>query len=169
MPARFFIRLSCCAVELETLFLCEHLETAVFTHRFDVLHFVDRLLDGLVVRQKAAEPAVVDVVLPAAFRLFLDRFLRLAFCADEKDLLVGTLGQRFRNVIESVAEKLLRFLKVNNINAVAFAKDVFLHLRVPTADLVTKVNSCFEEFFHRNCCQNVISPDLLVYVLAGSS
>jgi hypothetical protein len=32
---------------------------------------------------------------------------------------------------------------------------------------VSKVNSCFEEFFHRNCSQNFISPDLLVFVLAG--
>ncbi len=27
---------------------------------------------------------------------------------------------------------------------------------------MSKMNSCFEEFFHRNCCQNFI---LLVYVL----
>ena len=145
------------AIESKTLFLSKHLETAVFTHRFDLFEFVDRFFDRLIVGQKAAEPAVVDVVLSAAFGFFFDSVLCLTLGADEQHFLVGTLGERFGDVIERVTEEFLRFLQVDNINAVAFAKDVFLHLRVPTADLVTKMNSCFEELFHRYCCQNFIS------------
>src|SRR5690606_3997766 len=36
------------------------------------------------------------------------------------------------------------------------------HLRVPAPDLMSKVNSRFQKFFHCNCSQNFIS---LVYVL----
>src|SRR5204863_8347532 len=97
-------------------------------------------------------------ILSAAFGFFLDRVLSLPLRSYEEHFLVGPLGERFRDVIQRVAKQLLGFLQVDNINAVALAKDVFLHLRVPTADLVSKVNSCFEEFFHRYCCQNFISP-----------
>ena len=78
------------AVEFETLFLGEHLKAAVLAHRFDVLELLDRLLDRLIVGQQAAEPAVVDVILSAAFGFFLDRVLRLAFGADKQDLLIRT-------------------------------------------------------------------------------
>jgi hypothetical protein len=37
-------------------------------------------------------------------------------------------------------------LQIYNINAVALSEDVLFHLRIPTANLVAKVNPCFEEF-----------------------
>ena len=40
------------AVEFETLFFRQHLETAVFSHRFDVFQFLDRFLNGLIVGQQ---------------------------------------------------------------------------------------------------------------------
>src|SRR5262245_52088137 len=48
-----------------------------------LLEALDRLLDGLEVGQHAAEPAVVDVVLPAALGLELHRGRGLALGADE--------------------------------------------------------------------------------------
>ena len=94
MPARFFIRLACSLSSLRPSFFSEHLQAAVLTHRLDVLELLDRLLDRLIVGQKAAEPAVVDVILSAAFGFFFDSLLCLAFGADEKDLLIGPLGER---------------------------------------------------------------------------
>ena len=143
------------AIEFEAFLFGQHLKTAVLTHRLDVLELLDRFLDRLVVCQKATEPSVVDVKLSAAFRFFFDSLLCLTLSADKENLLIGTLGKRFRDVIKSVAEKLLRFLQIYNINAVALSKDVLFHLRIPTAYLMSKMNSCLEEFFHRNCCQNL--------------
>ncbi len=41
-------------VEAETLFLGEHLKTAVFTHRFDLFQFVDRFLYRVEVGEQSA-------------------------------------------------------------------------------------------------------------------
>src|SRR5215831_11709070 len=105
-------------LELEALFFREHFHTAILTHCLDVLELLDRFLDRLIVGQKAAEPSVIDVILPATLCLFLDRLLSLSFRSDKQDLLIRPLGKRFGDVIERVAEEFLSLLQVNNINAV---------------------------------------------------
>ena len=60
--------------------------------------------------------------------------------------------------ITASAVKSLRFLQVNNINAVAFSENVFFHLRIPTAHLMTEVNARFEQFLHCYCCQSLFTP-----------
>src|SRR6185295_20245648 len=48
-------------------------------------------------------------------------------------------------------------LQINNVNAVALAKDVFLHLRSPAPYLVAEMHAGFQKFFHRNRNQTLIS------------
>ncbi len=53
-----------------------------------------------------------------------------------------------------VAEKFLRFLQVDDINAVALAENVFFHFRIPASNLMSEVNARFEQFLHCYCSQN---------------
>src|SRR4029453_14657651 len=48
-----------------------------------------------------------------------------------------------------LAELLERFLKVDDVNAVALAEDVLLHLRIPAFGLVAEVHSGLEQLLHR--------------------
>ena len=57
--------------------------------RFHLLNFLEAFdggLDGVEIRQRAAEPAFGDVKLAAFLGGFLDALLRLFLGADEKDL-----------------------------------------------------------------------------------
>ena len=73
------------AIESEALFLCQRIEASIDAHRLDVLHPLDGFLNGLEVGQQPAEPALIDIELPAAFCFFFDRILRLALCSDEHE------------------------------------------------------------------------------------
>jgi len=101
------------------------------------------------VGEQAAEPALVDVEHLAAFGLLGDGFLSLAFGADEEHILA--LRGHLAHEPGGVLEHLERFLKVDNVNAVAFAEDIFLHLGIPALGLVPEVNAGFEQFLHRYC------------------
>ena len=58
---------------------------------------------------------------------------------------------------ERVTKHALGLLQVNNVNSVALAKDVFLHLRIPAPHLVAELHAGFQKFFHRNRNQTLIS------------
>ena len=111
----------------------------------------NRLMDFCRVTQFVSvppEPAVVHVEHAAALRLFGDGFLRLALGAQEKNsfALAGQLG----DVTSRVAKHLQGLLQVNDVDSIALAENVFLHLRVPTPRLVAEVNSSLQQLFHRN-------------------
>ena len=92
------------------------------------------------------KPALIDVIHLAAGGFFGDSFLRLALGADEQDILA--LRGHFTDETGGVFEQLQGFLEIDDVNAVAFAEDVFLHLGVPTLGLVPEVYTGFEQFFH---------------------
>jgi len=71
--------------ELAGLLLGQSLELAGVTPRLESIEALHAPLDGREVRQHAAEPAVVDVVLSAALRLGPQRLLRLLLGPDEQD------------------------------------------------------------------------------------
>ena len=70
-------------VKLQTLFFCQHLETTIFFHSFDVFHFLHRFLHGLKICHQTAQPAIIDIKLSATLRLFFNRVLGLTFGADK--------------------------------------------------------------------------------------
>jgi hypothetical protein len=86
-----------------------------------------------------AQPAVVHEKRTAALRFFGDRFLGLPLGAHKKN--VSTLPGEFAHEAARFAEHLEGFLKIDNVDAVAFAENVLLHFRVPATRLVTEVNS----------------------------
>ena len=63
----------------------------------------------------------------------------------------------FAHVAARFAEHLQSFLQIDDVDSVAFAENVFLHLRIPAARLVAEVNSGLQKFFHRNFDSQVTS------------
>ena len=115
-------------------------------HGFEFAQALDRSLDGQKVGEQATEPAVVDVVHPTTASFFGDGFLSLTFGSDEQDILA--LSSHFADIAHGVLEELERLLEVDDINSVAFTKDVLFHLWVPALGLVPEVHAGFEQFFH---------------------
>ncbi len=122
-------------------------EIAAFCYfLIELLEPLDRLLNRDHVGQQSAEPALVHVEHAAACRFFGDRFLRLTLGADEQDVLA--LRGHFADEAHRVFEQLEGFLKIDDVDPVTFAKDVFLHLWIPALGLVPEVNAGFEQFLH---------------------
>ena len=139
------------AFQNDNFLLGQQLVTAIGGHFVEFLEALHRLLHGNPIGQQAAEPAVVDVEHVAARRLFRDGVLRLALGADEHNRLA--LRGQFLHEFRRFLEHLQRLLEINDVNAVAFSKDVFLHLGIPALGLMPEVNTCFEQFLHRNIRQ----------------
>ena len=100
---------------------------------------------------------MVDVVLTGTFGFFADRILRLSLGADKENCLALVFSDEVGDKRDRVAKHPLRFLQIDNVNAVALAKDVFLHLWIPAPYLVAEVNTGLQQFFHRNRNQTIIS------------
>ena len=108
--------------------------------------------DGHEVGQGSAEPAMRDVELAAAPRLFLDRLLRLALGADEEQ--TPSHARHVLNVVRRLAEALQRLLEIDDVDAVSAAEDVAPHLRVPASRLVAEVHSGLQHLLHRDLSQD---------------
>ena len=148
MPSKYFCRRRGFAAD-DGLFLLDVIgERAVGVHLLDFLEPLDGRFDGVVIGQRAAEPAFDDEKLPALLRGFLDALLRLLFGADENDLAAPADGggEKFRRGFE------LRegFREVNDVNAVARVEDEGLHLGVPALGLVAEMNARIQQFFDAN-------------------
>src|SRR5207248_3345216 len=47
--------------------------------------------------------------------------------------------------------------QIDNVNAVSFSENVFLHFRVPTANLMAEMHAGLQQLFHRNSNQTTFS------------
>src|SRR5690606_22803455 len=133
------------------LLLGHRLVAPVGCHRLEVAQAAQAALDGGEVRQQPAEPALVDVVHPAALGLFGDDVLCLPLRADEQDR--PALGREIGEELFRLAEQLDRLAEVDDVDAVALAEDVLLHLRVPALRLVAEMDSGLQQFLHRDSGQ----------------
>jgi small subunit ribosomal protein S2 len=111
-----------------------------------VAQALDRLGDGLPVGQHAAEPAMVDIVLAAAGCGIGDLFLRLTLGPDEQD--AATARHHVANRGHRAVQHGDALLEVDDVNAVAHAENIRLHLRIPTTGVVTEVNAGFQKLAH---------------------
>jgi hypothetical protein len=140
------LELALLLLEPGDLLLRQRLVAAVGGHGLEVAQPPEAALDRREVGEQPAEPALVDVEHAAALRLFGDGVLRLALGADEEERRprrrVAGRTARPRGTACGLAE-------VDDVDAVALAEDVRLHLRVPALRLVAEVDACFEQVLHR--------------------
>ena len=118
-------------------------ELAVGLVALEVVQALDARRHRLVVRQQAAEPAVVDVRHAGGGGDLLDAVARLLLGADEQHraAAVGDLGREALRLLEQG----LRLEQVDDVDAAALAVDEAAHLRVPTSRLVAEVDSGFQQ------------------------
>src|SRR5678815_5991753 len=95
-------------------------------HALQILESFDRLLDRLEVGEQATEPALVHEILTALLRFFANRVLRLSLGADKENSLAFVLSDEISHEGDRLAKHALSFLQVDDVNAIALAKDVFL-------------------------------------------
>src|SRR5436309_181994 len=116
---------------------------------------LDALAQRVEVRESAAQPAGVDIGHPAAGRFLRDRLLRLPLRPYEEDRLPlrGLLDDEARGR----AELLQCPLQVDDVDAVALAENVALHLRVPPVRLMAEVNARFQQLLYRYRDQTITS------------
>ncbi len=103
----------------------------------------------------------MDVKHAATFGFFSNRVLCLLFGADEKHM-TARRGQITHHGFQ-LLEHRHSLLQVDNMYAITGAKNVGLHLRVPTACLVAEMNTGLQKLFHRNIAHNL----LLLLVLSS--
>ena len=123
---------------------------------FERLEALDRVRDRLPVGEHAAQPAVIDEMLARTTRGLGDRLLRLALGADEQNLATARDGRA--DELQSAREERHGLRQVKDMDAVAIAEDVGLHLRVPAVGLVAEVRAGFDQLLHGDdgCRHNLI-------------
>src|SRR5688500_6677436 len=113
----------------------------------ELLHAAQLLLHRLEVGEQATEPSLGDVHRTAALGLLLHDAGDLRLRADEEDAVAAK---------DDVAHELLRqlelaegLLQIDDVDPVALREDEAAHLGIPTARLMSEMDSCGEESFQR--------------------
>jgi hypothetical protein len=94
--------------------------------------------------------------MPQRCRLFGDRVLRLALGAHKQHNLA--VGGQILHELRRLFEHLQRLLQIDDVNPVALAEDVFLHLGIPALRLMPEVNTRFEQLLHGDVSQLTSCP-----------
>ena len=118
----------------------------------DLAQTLDRRRNRLPVRQHAAEPARVDVILRRPFRGVGDRVLGLPLGADEQH--AAALRDRIGNGLQRLMQQRHRLGEVDDMDIVAGAEDERRHFRVPAVRLVAEMSPRFEQAAHREFRQS---------------
>src|SRR4029077_5730578 len=108
---------------------------------------LDRLRDGLEVRQHAAEPAMIDIILTAAFGGLCNRLLRLTLGSDEKHAPARRCDITDR--LERPRELRDGLFQIDDVDTVANPEDVRLHLRIPAPGVMAEMDARFQKLTHR--------------------
>ena len=119
-----------------------------------LLKALDRGPDRDEVGQRTAEPAMGDVELAAAPRLFLDRMLRLTLGADEQQ--PPPHASHVLDVVRRLAEAQKRLLKIDDVDAVTATEDETAHLRIPAPRLMAEVDTRLQHLLHRDLSQETL-------------
>ena len=129
--------------EHSLLFLGKGCHAAIFYHCLKLFHAVDTRTHSHKVGEHTTQPALIDVRHATTLSLFAHRLLSLLLCTYKENataLACAVLEERVRFVgIEH------GLLEIENVNAVTLAKDIWFHLGVPAAGLVTIVATSLEE------------------------
>ena len=134
------------AVELQQLLLGQAGALAGLKLLFERAQPADRIGDRLPIGQRAAEPAMVDVMLAAALGGGGHRPRGLALGADEQH--PAARGRDVADGLQRLIEHRHRLGQVDDVDAVPLAEQIRRHLRIPTMGLVAEMNAGFQKLAH---------------------
>ena len=131
--------------ELQQLLLAAA-DAFAFQQAFQLAQAGDGARHGAPVGERAAQPAVVHIVLGAALGRRRHRIGRLALGAHEQDATAA--GGHVAGLDQGLVQQRNGLRQVDDVDVRASAKDVALHLRVPAVGLVTEVGASFQKLTH---------------------
>src|SRR5207302_4994392 len=134
------------ATQVQRLFLGHGVEVAGLAHALVLGHLVHARADRLEVGQHSAEPALVDVRHVALGGERRHGVLRLLLRPDEEDL--PAVGDEVAHIRVRLLDALEGLVEIDDVDPVALAEDVALHLRVPAPGLVAEVNPGLQQLLH---------------------
>ena len=121
-------------------------DAAVLLHLLNLLEPLEALLHGFQIRQHAAEPTVRHVRQVMGLGHLADAGLGLLLGAHQQQLAAAADG--VANEIIGGLELLGGLREVDDVHPVVRPKNVGLHLGVPTAGLVSKMDTRFKQFLN---------------------
>ena len=133
-------------LQFDNFLLGKKIELAVGFHSIDSVQSCHSASYSLEVCEHAAQPSVADIVHAAALCFGLDRILSLLLCSDKKNSLI---------IHRDITDEIIRFfyffdclLKIDDVNPVSLCEDEFLHFGIPSAGLMSEMNTGFQELLH---------------------
>ncbi len=126
-------------------------------HRTQFHHALHATGDGGEVGEHAAQPALVDEGHAAGLGVVLDGTLGLLLGAHEEDH--AAVGDEVAHVGVARLDAEQGLAQIDEVNAVALAEDESTHLGIPTAGLVSEMDSGVQEFLQGDEC-HVIFPSV---------
>ena len=99
------------------------------------------------IRQRSAQPALIDIKLSAGQGRFFHRLLRLFLAANEQDF--PTAPRHFLQKLGRALQLLYRLIKIDDVDLVFLLENVGAHLRVPALGLVPKMHAGFQKLRHK--------------------
>src|SRR5438552_1503628 len=135
------------ALKVQGLFFRQLLHAAVLDHHLHLLEALDRLADGLEVREHPAQPAVIDKGGAATLGLLADYLARLTLGSDEQKsaFVRGKLAHELHRLLIHHH----RLLEIDDVDLVAMTEGERRHLRFPVAGLVPEMHARYEHLAHR--------------------
>jgi len=127
-------------------FLGQFVESTVNGLGFEITQTTHRGANGFVVGEHATQPTLVDIRHACTGCLLLDDFAGSAFGTNEQHLLFA-LGHALDQT-HGLLEGRERVFKVDDMDFVARAENVFAHFRVPVTTLVTEMDTGLQHLFH---------------------
>ena len=143
------------AAQHQGLLLGHRLELAGVAHSLVLLHLGDALRDRLEVREHAAQPPLVHIGHAGLLGVGTDGVLGLALRADEQH--PAAIGDEIADERVRGFDPLERLLEVDDVDTRPLAVDESPHPRVPTAGLVSEVDTCLEQLLHGHDGHVVVS------------
>ena len=134
------------ALKVKTFFFGHFLKRAVTCHRLQIFKTLDGELDGLVIRQHTAKPAVINKRRGATLRFLANDFTGLTLRADEKNR--SFIRRQLSHEFKRFRVQRHGFFKINDMYLVAVTENVRRHFRVPVAGLVPEMDAAFQHFTH---------------------
>src|SRR6185312_10387441 len=131
----------------EALFLGVAAGLTGIEHLVELAQAGDRTGNGLPVRERAAEPARIDVILRAALGRIGDGVLRLALGANEQD--ASAFGDGVAHRLQRLMQHRHGLREIDDVDVVARAEDERSHLRIPAMGLMAEMGASFQELTHR--------------------
>ena len=142
--AEILIQLQPLPVQEKTLLFRIEFESVLFLTPLQLLQTTNLVTDRLEVGEHPSQPSLGNEEAIGSGGFLLDDASKLALGANEKHPL--TLEDHFTDRLLGTIEPVQRLSEVDDVDAVSSREDESLHLRIPTAGLVSEVDACLEQF-----------------------